>query len=356
MDPRKRCALAANLLVALLLSLGAPGAQAKDPRLGRWDSKGRYTPSPLRERYRHLHSLRDGELPRYPIVLVHGLFGFDTLRFGPFFLKYFVGVAEHLREQGMQVLVTETTPFASFEERATQLKEQIDAVGWEKFNIISHSAGGLDSRYAISRLGMADRVASLTTVSSPHHGVWYADFALKWVFEKQRMWKVWDFFRLKRQGIHDISIKGMREFNELTPDAPGVRYFSFGGQQPFYKVIPPLSTALVVNSIMEKSAAKKKLSLKERLMARVLLPKEVRKALKRAPEATIRDLIGGDHPWLNPILAGANDGLVSLSSARWGDYQADLAYDHLDEMGWFTTFDVKRFYRNITRMLADAGY
>ena len=39
-----------------------------------------------------------------------------------------------------------------------------------KVNIIAHSMGGLDARYAIAKLGLADRVASLVTIGTPHLG------------------------------------------------------------------------------------------------------------------------------------------------------------------------------------------
>lgn len=340
-------------LVCLLASSGF--AASRDPKIGRWDKKGRYFPTPTRQKFLAAHGLSDTSIPRYPIVLVHGLFGFDTLKAGPFVFKYFVGVAEHLREQGMQVFVPETTPFASFEHRAKQLKEQILTTGWEKFHLIAHSAGGLDSRYMITHLGMADKVVSLTTVSTPHRGTWYADFAVKWVMEKQKFWKVWDWLGIRREGVPGISIRGMETFNAQTPDMPGVRYFSFGGYQSAAQIMPPLSTAKVIISIAEKAAAGKRPGFFDRIKLAAFTPKGFRSRLKKAPLEATRELTGTTPDWIIPELAGKNDGLVSLSSARWGEYQADLNVDHLDEMGWFTFFNVKRFYRNITRMLADAG-
>lgn len=45
-----------------------------------------------------------------------------------------------------------------------------------RLNIIAHSMGGLDARYyAISWLGLAERVASLTTIGIPHLGTPLAD-------------------------------------------------------------------------------------------------------------------------------------------------------------------------------------
>ena len=37
-------------------------------------------------------------------------------------------------------------------------------------HLIAHSMGGLDARHMIVREGMAERVASLTTVGTPHNG------------------------------------------------------------------------------------------------------------------------------------------------------------------------------------------
>ena len=41
-----------------------------------------------------------------------------------------------------------------------------------KVNIIAHSLGGLDARQMLTHLGMGSRVASLTTVGTPHRGTW----------------------------------------------------------------------------------------------------------------------------------------------------------------------------------------
>lgn len=339
--------LAAALASASLAASGGP--------VGSWDAKGNYTSPPRIVRFQKLHNLKGFPRPRYPIVLVHGLFGFDELRSGVVYGKYFVGVAEYLRSQGMDVLVPETTPFASLEQRATELNKQILAKGWPRFHIIAHSAGGLDARYAISKLGLADRVVSLTTVSTPHRGTWFADFALAWLLERHQLWSLWDRFGLERQGIYDISVKGMKRFNEEVPDAPGVRYFSFAGSQSAYQIIPVLSTAKQVITMLERASAGKGSNFRQRLLAGGLFPKEVRKALQSDPQGVVRALVGEVPSWVDPDTAGLNDGLVSVSSARWGEFQVTLAYDHLDEMGWFTSFSVKRFYRNITRMLADAG-
>jgi len=47
----------------------------------------------------------------------------------------------------------------------------------KKVNVIGHSMGGIDARVAIARFGAAERVASLTTVASPHRGTPLADLS-----------------------------------------------------------------------------------------------------------------------------------------------------------------------------------
>ena len=63
-------------------------------------------------------------------------------------------------------------------EVAERIKEVIAETGAEKVNIIAHSKGGLDSRYAISHLGMDKYVATLTTINTPHYGCKFVDMLL----------------------------------------------------------------------------------------------------------------------------------------------------------------------------------
>ena len=64
--------------------------------------------------------------------------------------------------------------------RAAELKRFLrERFPNEKVHVIAHSMGGLDARYMISRLGMEDRVLSLTTVGTPHRGSKYADWGIR---------------------------------------------------------------------------------------------------------------------------------------------------------------------------------
>lgn len=67
----------------------------------------------------------------------------------------------------------------SAEELAVRIREIAEQTGCEKLNVIAHSKGGLDVRYAIAHCGAAPYVASLTTINTPHRGCEFADYLLE---------------------------------------------------------------------------------------------------------------------------------------------------------------------------------
>src|SRR5262245_38584180 len=117
----------------------------------------------------------------HPVVFAHGLLGFDYLRLGPWRLAcYWSNLPEAVRAAGNRVHVAKVAPVGRVAERAGQLKTFLDEhCPNEQVHIISHSMGGLDSRYLISKLGMASRVLSLTTIATPHRGTPFADWGLR---------------------------------------------------------------------------------------------------------------------------------------------------------------------------------
>ncbi len=102
----------------------------------------------------------------YPIVLVHGLFGFDKI----VGTDYWYQIPQALRKSGATVLVAKVSAVNDNDVRGEQLLKQLRewaaAKGYKKFNLIGHSQGGPTARYVA---GVApELVASVTTVSSPH--------------------------------------------------------------------------------------------------------------------------------------------------------------------------------------------
>jgi triacylglycerol lipase len=112
---------------------------------------------------------------KYPIVLAHGMAGFDEL-FGVY--EYWYGIPGALRDKGATVFVTEVSQFNATEVRGEQLIDQIETItaitGKPKVNLIGHSHGGLDVRYVAAV--RPDLVASATSIGSPHKGADLADY------------------------------------------------------------------------------------------------------------------------------------------------------------------------------------
>lgn len=115
---------------------------------------------------------------KYPILLVHGVFFRDTRYF-----NYWGRIPKELELNGAKIYYGNHQSASSVEDSAKELfarvKEIIEESGCEKVNIIAHSKGGLDCRYAISKLGMDKYVASIITINTPHRGCGFADYMLK---------------------------------------------------------------------------------------------------------------------------------------------------------------------------------
>ena len=113
----------------------------------------------------------------YPILLVHGLFGFE--RIGKF--ELFHDIRQALRNAGARVFVPHLSAIHDNEVRGDQLLAQIERVmegtGARKVNLIGHSQGALAARYAAAIAPHS--VASVTSVSGPNHGSELADFLRK---------------------------------------------------------------------------------------------------------------------------------------------------------------------------------
>ena len=106
---------------------------------------------------------------KYPVLLVHGA-GFRDLKL-PLYWGRIPGV---LQDHGAEVFFGGQDAWGSTRENAKMLVQRIEELcrqtGSEKLNLIAHSKGGLEARMAASSLGAGDRIASITTIATPHHG------------------------------------------------------------------------------------------------------------------------------------------------------------------------------------------
>ncbi|MES2821522.1 MAG: triacylglycerol lipase [Pseudomonadota bacterium] len=110
---------------------------------------------------------------RYPIVLVHGVTGFDTIGG---LINYFHTIPWNLERDGAKVFVASVSALNDSEQRGAALAQQI--VPWAtayggKVNLIGHSQGSPTSRVAASL--RPDLVASVTSVNGVNKGSKVAD-------------------------------------------------------------------------------------------------------------------------------------------------------------------------------------
>jgi triacylglycerol lipase len=249
---------------------------------------------------------------RAPIVLVHGLFGFGQVRVGGVTLSdYFPGISQKLRAAGNRVLVPNLSPTAGVAERAAQLKQFIDRQSpHEPVHLLAHSMGGLDSRYMVSRLGMADRVLTLTTLGTPHRGTSFADWGVSRL--SHLVQPVLNLLGLPTQAFRDLTTAMCRRFNEEVPDVPQVRYFSVAGRHDGSLLTP--EWLLPYNIVLQNE--------------------------------------------------GDNDGVVSMASARWGQSMEVWEGDHFSLVNWLNPFGRNRGwgrdptprYGPLFMRLADEGF
>lgn len=260
---------------------------------------------------------------RYPIVMVHGI-GFRDLKY----FNYWGRMPKVLSCNGASVYYGHQKAWGTIEENAALMKENIQHIlketGVKKVNIIAHSKGGLDSRYLITKLGMGDRVASLTTISTPHRGSRLIDFLNRLPDGIYRL--IAHMLDKSFQMVGDenpdcyhsskqLAPAYCAEFNRQVPDWEGVYYQSY-------------------TSVMKNMFSDNLLSIPYLLMRFLDTPE--------------------------------NDGLVSVNSAKWGIFKGVFqnkkrrGISHGDMIDLkredYNGFDVIEEYIKIVEELKEMGY
>lgn len=176
---------------------------------------------------------------QYPILFVHGVFFRDSR-----LLNYWGRIPAALKENGAEIYYGEMQSALSVEDSAKELAQRIEDIvartGCGKVNIIAHSKGGLDSRYAISRLGCDKYVASLTTVNTPHKGCLFAEYLLNACKPRVKSFieRVYNkvFYAIGDDSpdfmaaVKCLTNSYCERFNEEIEDSPGVMYQSVGSR------------------------------------------------------------------------------------------------------------------------------
>ena len=260
---------------------------------------------------------------RLPIVMCHGklvmsviksfifvflgLFGFDKI--GPdaipaLQMHYWSGVAESLRKTGCEVYIARVPAVGNIEERAYHLSQFLEQnLRGRDVNLIAHSMGGLDARFLITHMPSKEfTIRSLTTISTPHRGSPVMDWIRDTLGVGAKELKAVNSLvssspataaattatasllsrlvaPLDQPAYYNLTTEYMTQhFNPSTPDDPNVKYYSYGGAATNVGLLSPV-----------------------RYTWEIVRAKE-----------------------------GENDGIVSVHSARWGEYVETVAADHFD--------------------------
>ena len=260
---------------------------------------------------------------KYPLLMLHGV-GFRDFKY----LNYWGRIPKHLIKNGATVYYGHQEALGTIEGNGYLVKDKILEIIKQtdcgKVNIIAHSKGGLDARYTITALGMDEFVASLTTISTPHRGSALADFGNKHLSDGmyRSVANLFDKYFRKigdknpdfYTAMHQFTKEYAEKFNDETPDIEGIYYQSY-------------------MSLMKNCLSHSLLSV----------------------------------PYLIMCLHNKqNDGLVSLESARWGEFREvytnrrrrGISHGDMIDLtrGNYKSFDVIETYISIVSDLKNKGF
>jgi len=265
---------------------------------------------------------------KFPIVLAHGM-GAQAKILN--IVDYWWGIEGALEDEGADVYITSVNGMDSTANKAkafrTQFLQILAISGKQKANIIGHSHGTVYTRYAVSNLGLGSKVASHTSLSGPHRGSSVADTVFNivpnqgWNLVGDTLDIVYTFLfgdknpNSLANGLEMTRPYMRNVFNPNTPNVSGLYY------QSYTSTIRYMSNSLILGV-----------------------------------------------PWLIALhYEGPNDGLVSVTSAKWGNFRGVIegawwsgGVDHLNIVNQFfgitPGFDAPQFYIDLVSDLKSRGF
>ncbi|WP_138430457.1 esterase/lipase family protein [Fodinibius saliphilus] len=259
---------------------------------------------------------------KHPVLLCHGYGAIASLvKPSPLY-----DVAMLLRTHNVPAFAPNIVPYAKIETRAKGwvklIKELTEDLPGGKVNIVAHSMGGLDMRYALTKLDIAKQVASFTTICTPHRGTSLAELTLKtpdairdkladfldWmgdrIYPKTKSDSVGSAEQLTRKYVTEV-------FNPQVPNVPDIPYYSYSS------------------------------------------------AVGKGTNAPIRVIARYQNKHIFD-LEGINDGMVSVASAKWGEHIKTLNLSHLEQMNLRVKDDrqdiYKHFWLEVVKTLNEKGH
>lgn len=259
---------------------------------------------------------------KHPVLLCHGYGAIASLvKPSPLY-----DVAMLLKSHNVSTFAPAIAPYSKIEIRAQGWVKLINKLTQDipgsKVNIIAHSMGGLDMRYALSKLDVAHKVASLTTVSTPHRGTSLAELTLKApnaIRDKMADFLDWmgghvypdaecdseaSAAQLTRSYITEV-------FNPEINDVDDIPYYSYSSA----------------------------------------VGKGTREPISVIARYQNNHIYG---------IEGLNDGMVSVESAKWGEHIKTSNLSHLEQMNLRVKNGrenlYKAFWLDVVKMLQEKGH
>lgn len=256
---------------------------------------------------------------KYPIVLAHGIVAKQSK-----IMNAFGKIGDKLTEAGFDVYIADTDGFGRIATNAEQLRDFVERVlhetDAERVNIIAHSKGGLDSKYMITELGMEDKVASLTTLCTPHRGSIIAS----------GIWRLPGFMKKTIAFFIDAFYKVV--FKDKHPDSLGT-----------------------CDELRRRDESEETLAFSEKVYCQ-----SYSASIKRGRDCFIMSLPMKIHKHFEDVSC---DGLVSEESSRFGNYRGeclDIPISHIQIIDIFSKKSQKEkiysFYVGLAEELGEMGY
>jgi len=350
---------------------------------------------------------------KYPVVLCHGLFGFDKKgpESIPFLqINYWNRIKKYLEQLGCKVLVPKVSPAGGVKYRAQELNKFIEAnFPNQKVHLIAHSMGGLDCRYLITHIKPSTyKVLTLTTLSTPHRGSPFMDwcrkkFGVGWIRDPKHIPSAQPSFMAKsiknatvifnkkdqqkrhqhRQSFSKFFLKSVNKVStsqELSPTR------SLDSTLSAISLLFNYSSSSIINDYNIKLLSDlydmqtssyyhllcKVMSVFDMPAYRILTTdfcNNIFNPLTPDDPEVMYQSYGAYRkiPFINPLCISQqiikktgqveNDGLVGVESAKWGNYKGTVQADHFDlndrwSLNLFVDrFNVQDFYFSIIREL-----
>jgi len=189
---------------------------------------------------------------KYPIVYA---FNYPLTYYSAYGYRPVQKVRSCLDKQGADVIFMPnlTNPSSTIETRAQRFYQRFSNVmdEHEKFHLVAHSFAGVDMRAMINFFDLQDKVASLSTLCSPHNGLTLLERIPNNPDSKEHLLNALRPVGMNSHNVKEFFPNTMANINEEIADSETFAKFSFGSrttQQNVEKMLRYTASAITDES------------------------------------------------------------------------------------------------------------